>query len=150
MLGFQHSIANLGFYSVALAQGNMPFSIGEVVWHNLVPAVLGNMVGGSVMVAGIFYAAYGHKNHAVFMNAAGTTLRSRQAPGLVMNRLQATPRMHIGSKEVEAPETDGMEMSDVEAGEAEHGGKGDTEQKEGSDNSGDVELCEAGEEVNGV
>lgn len=96
-IGFQHSIANVGFYFVALAHGGMPFSFGEALWHNIVPSVLGNIVGAGFFVAGLLYAAYGAAKPEVFVIAQTKPHRSSaEAPGVVMNRFKATPRPQIG------------------------------------------------------
>jgi formate/nitrite transporter len=73
--GFEHSVANAYFVPVALfikagAPGSFWTSIGKTAadfdglsWsafllHNLLPVTLGNMVGGSVMVAGVYWFIY--------------------------------------------------------------------------------------------
>jgi len=52
-IGFEHSIANMFFIPVAIFHG-APVSWTDFVLHNLVPATLGNIAGGSVLV-GLFY-----------------------------------------------------------------------------------------------
>lgn len=63
--GFEHSVANLYFFAVAMlletggwgpAQAPL-LSLGDVV-SNLVPVVLGNIVGGSLLVALVYYLIY--------------------------------------------------------------------------------------------
>jgi formate transporter len=54
--GFEHSIANLYFFPLALLLG-APLSAGDIL-GNLVPVIAGNLVGGSVLVAGIYWAIY--------------------------------------------------------------------------------------------
>lgn len=58
--GFEHSIANMYFLPMALL---MQMSAGEPAqWaglaRNLVPVILGNVVGGSVLVALVYYVIY--------------------------------------------------------------------------------------------
>lgn len=54
--GFEHSIANLYFFPLAMLLG------GPVGWAdlaaNLLPVVAGNLVGGSVLVAGVYWVIY--------------------------------------------------------------------------------------------
>ncbi len=58
--GFEHSIANMYFLPMGLL---LQASHGEALqwgWlaHNLVPVILGNVVGGSVLVALVYYVIY--------------------------------------------------------------------------------------------
>lgn len=48
--GFQHSPANMGFFSLSIAGGGGPPPADAVVW-NLVPAGIGNILGGTLLVA---------------------------------------------------------------------------------------------------
>lgn len=53
--GYEHSIANFSFFSLALLQDH-PDSIsifGAI--HNIIPATLGNIVGGGFFVGAVFY-----------------------------------------------------------------------------------------------
>lgn len=56
-LGFEHSIANMFFIPAAI------FATGAVSWssfllNNLLPVTLGNIVGGCVFVAGVYWWVY--------------------------------------------------------------------------------------------
>ncbi|MEQ9350716.1 MAG: formate/nitrite transporter family protein, partial [Alphaproteobacteria bacterium] len=56
-LGFEHSIANM--YFLAVAWFDQPQSVSLAgVWANLLPVTLGNIVGGSVFVALIYWLIY--------------------------------------------------------------------------------------------
>ncbi|MBI1375988.1 MAG: formate/nitrite transporter family protein [Frankiales bacterium] len=48
--GFQHSPANMGFFSLSHALGGGPDWVDAFVW-NLIPAGIGNMLGGALLVA---------------------------------------------------------------------------------------------------
>lgn len=57
VLGFEHSVANMFFIPAAI------FATGAVTWpafllNNLLPVTLGNIVGGVVFVAGIYWWVY--------------------------------------------------------------------------------------------
>lgn len=54
--GFEHSIANMYFFPLATMLG----APGGVwwLWTNLVPVIAGNLVGGSVLVALVYYVIY--------------------------------------------------------------------------------------------
>ena len=54
--GFEHSIANLYLFPLAMLLG-APLSLGDLL-GNLLPVVAGNIVGGSVLVAGVYWAIY--------------------------------------------------------------------------------------------
>jgi formate/nitrite transporter len=63
--GFEHSVANLYFFAMGMllettgwgpASGVM-LTLGDVA-GNLLPVVLGNVVGGSVMVAAVYHVIY--------------------------------------------------------------------------------------------
>jgi formate transporter len=53
-LGMEHSIANLFFIPAAMMAG-MDVTVGEFLTHNLIPATLGNIVGGAIFI-GLPYA----------------------------------------------------------------------------------------------
>ena len=58
--GFEHSIANMYFFPLAAL---LQAAAGEPVqfawlWVNLVPVIAGNLVGGSVLVALVYYVIY--------------------------------------------------------------------------------------------
>ena len=58
--GFEHSIANMYFLPLGMM---LQAAAGEAVqvsglWRNLVPVIAGNIVGGSVLVALVYYVIY--------------------------------------------------------------------------------------------
>ena len=71
-LGFEHCIANMYFIPLGIllkgnpammsALGQAPASIEVLGWggmvENLIPVTLGNIVGGTLMVAGVYWFAY--------------------------------------------------------------------------------------------
>lgn len=48
--GFQHSPANMGFFSIFIAGGGS-LGWGEALLWNVIPAGIGNMIGGTLLVA---------------------------------------------------------------------------------------------------
>jgi formate transporter len=54
--GFEHSIANMYFMPLGMLLG-APIGIADMV-RNLVPVIAGNLVGGSVFVALVYYVIY--------------------------------------------------------------------------------------------
>lgn len=63
--GFEHSIANMYFIPMGMllkASGYVAANIDAITWlgffRNLVPVILGNLVGGSVLVGIVYYIIY--------------------------------------------------------------------------------------------
>jgi formate transporter len=54
--GFEHSIANMYYFPLALLLG-APLSLDDML-GNLMPVIAGNIVGGSVLVAGVYWVIY--------------------------------------------------------------------------------------------
>jgi formate transporter len=58
--GFEHSIANMYLFPLAMmlkAAAGAPVELSWL-WTNLVPVIAGNLVGGSVLVALVYYVVY--------------------------------------------------------------------------------------------
>jgi len=58
--GFEHSVANMYFFPLAMllqADAGLPVQAAWL-WRNLVPVIAGNLVGGSVLVALVYYVIY--------------------------------------------------------------------------------------------
>ncbi|MDR1503004.1 MAG: formate/nitrite transporter family protein [Prevotella sp.] len=59
-LGYEHSIANMFFIPAAIYSG------ADILWsdfilHNLIPATLGNLIGGAVLVGCVYWYLYSRK-----------------------------------------------------------------------------------------
>ncbi len=54
--GFEHSIANMYFFPLAMALG-APLTWADL-FRNLAPVVLGNLAGGTLLVAGVYWVIY--------------------------------------------------------------------------------------------
>lgn len=54
--GFEHSIANMYFFPLAMLLG-APLGAADML-HNLLPVIAGNIVGGSVLVALVYWVVY--------------------------------------------------------------------------------------------
>lgn len=57
-LGFEHSIANWFFLPYGLALGGMDSLALSALASNLLAVTLGNIVGGTLLVAGVYWLAY--------------------------------------------------------------------------------------------
>jgi formate/nitrite transporter FocA (FNT family) len=58
--GFEHSIANMYLIPLGMmlqAQAGQAVDLNGL-WHNLVPVIAGNIVGGSVLVALVYHLVY--------------------------------------------------------------------------------------------
>ena len=78
-IGLQHSPANMGYFSVGLLNGGSGISWGEALYWNILPASLGNIIGGSGLVALLFWYTYGRRPHQrQGLKQMGQTLRQRQ------------------------------------------------------------------------
>ena len=56
-IGYEHSIANMFFIPAAIFNG-APVGWGEFIFNNLIPATLGNILGGSVLVGFLYWYVY--------------------------------------------------------------------------------------------
>lgn len=63
--GFEHSVANLYFFALAMllqTYGNVGANASAITWlgifGNLVPVILGNIIGGSVLVGLVYHVIY--------------------------------------------------------------------------------------------
>ena len=52
VLGYEHSIANMFFIPLGMMEG-AAISAAEAIWVNLIPATLGNIVGGALLVGAV-------------------------------------------------------------------------------------------------
>ena len=56
-MGFEHSVANMFFIPLAMFEG-ADISWMDFIVTNLIPATLGNIVGGSFFVGALYWFAY--------------------------------------------------------------------------------------------
>jgi formate/nitrite transporter len=68
--GFEHSIANMYFIPMGMllkASGHIVTNIDAISWvgflSNLIPVILGNLIGGSVFVGFVYYIIYLRNRH---------------------------------------------------------------------------------------
>lgn len=59
-LGYEHSIANMFFIPLGVMEG-ADVSIVDAVWRNLVPATIGNIIGGALLVGAAHSYIHGIK-----------------------------------------------------------------------------------------
>ena len=79
-IGLQHSPANMGYFSVGLINGGSCIGWGEALFWNILPASLGNIIGGAVLVALLFWYTYGRRpQQRQGLKQVGQTLWQRLA-----------------------------------------------------------------------
>ena len=54
-LGLDHVVANMFFIPMAIWNGAPGISVGYYIWKSMIPAALGNIVGGGIFVGGIYW-----------------------------------------------------------------------------------------------
>lgn len=57
-LATDHVIANMFFMPLAIFLGDSKISVGYYIWKSMIPAGLGNIVGGGLFVAGMYWYLY--------------------------------------------------------------------------------------------
>jgi len=58
-LGVQHVPANMGYFAAGLIHGGTGTTVPEAFVWNLLPATIGNLIGGAVLVSLLFWYAFG-------------------------------------------------------------------------------------------
>jgi formate transporter len=58
-IGVQHAPANMGYFATGLIGGGSGIGWGEAIWWSIIPASLGNVIGGALLVALLFWYTYG-------------------------------------------------------------------------------------------
>lgn len=56
-LGFEHSIANMFFLPAGMLSG-ADITVGQAIWDNLIPATIGNIIGGALLVGTLHSRLY--------------------------------------------------------------------------------------------
>jgi formate/nitrite transporter FocA (FNT family) len=61
-IGFEHCVANAFILFMAFVQDHTQVSALDYFWRNMIPSILGNYIGGSVLVAAFYSFIYGNPN----------------------------------------------------------------------------------------
>lgn len=59
-IGYEHSVANMFFLPIAMFEG-FDLTIYELFVKNLIPATIGNVIGGTIFVGGLYWYLYDNK-----------------------------------------------------------------------------------------
>ena len=54
-LGFDHVVANMFFVPLSIFLGDPQINVGFYIWKSMIPALIGNIVGGVVFVASVYW-----------------------------------------------------------------------------------------------
>jgi len=110
ILGFDHCIANQFFIPVGMMLG-ADISISHLLFQALLPATLGNIVGGGVMVGGVYWYVYDSMASSKRLIAGireGLLKSSRRLSvanfGRSARRLMGTPESSVDGKPAERTE----------------------------------------------
>ncbi len=57
-IGFEHSVANMFFIPLGMFLGAEGVTWSTIIVNNLIPVTLGNIVGGAIFVACIYWFTY--------------------------------------------------------------------------------------------
>ncbi|KAK5116677.1 hypothetical protein LTR62_007351 [Meristemomyces frigidus] len=58
ILGFDHVVANMFFIPAAIFLGSAKITVGYYIWKSMIPALLGNIVGGGLFVGVAYWYLY--------------------------------------------------------------------------------------------
>jgi hypothetical protein len=58
ILGFDHVVANMFYIPIAIFLGAPEISVGYYIWKSMIPALLGNIIGGGVFVGAVYWYLY--------------------------------------------------------------------------------------------
>lgn len=72
-LGLDHVIANMYFIPVAIFYGHPDIGVGLYIWKSMIPTTLGNVIGGSLFVGGMYWYLYltGEGSDNIMFNVGG-------------------------------------------------------------------------------
>lgn len=54
VLGYEHCVGNMFYLPLALLEGDL-IGIGDCIWSNLIPASIGNFLGGALFVGSLHW-----------------------------------------------------------------------------------------------
>jgi hypothetical protein len=87
-MGYEHCIANQFVLPLSVQLGS-GLTLGQILGSNLVPATLGNIIGGAFFTATAYSLAYGSPERAV--TGAASAARARVVEALRRRRARGRP-----------------------------------------------------------
>ena len=58
--GYEHSVANMFFIPIGMFLGGN-ITWGTMIMNNLIPVTIGNLIGGAIVIPGLYYILFGRK-----------------------------------------------------------------------------------------
>ncbi|THW05725.1 formate/nitrate family transporter [Aureobasidium pullulans] len=88
LLGLDHVVANMFYIPLAIMLHHPDISIGYYIWKSMIPAALGNIVGGSVFVAAVYWYLYlNGESSAIVVDGASFDLYGHESEGSSMTNV---------------------------------------------------------------
>ncbi|KAL8713428.1 MAG: hypothetical protein Q9220_002627 [cf. Caloplaca sp. 1 TL-2023] len=101
-LGLDHVVANMYFIPIAIWNSHPQITVSFYIWKSLIPAALGNIVGGGLFVGVAYWYLYltGEGAVDIDFNLGGldSAMEAGGPMGRMMSKNQAKPNGHHGSK----------------------------------------------------
>lgn len=105
-LGLDHVIANMYFIPVAIFYGHPSIGVGLYIWKSMIPTALGNLIGGGLFVAGIYWYLYltGEGSDDIRFNIGGLDSAMEVGGPMGLSRHRSSPGS-INEGEEKKPKT---------------------------------------------
>ena len=100
-LGLDHVIANMYFIPVAIFYGHPDIGVGLYIWKSMIPTTLGNLIGGGVFVAGMYWYLYltGEGSNDIKFNIGGLDSAMEVGGPMDLSRHVSLPSSVNGKEE---------------------------------------------------
>ncbi|MCJ1300532.1 hypothetical protein MMC08_003329 [Hypocenomyce scalaris] len=95
-LGLDHCIANMFFIPIGIWNGAPGISVGYYIWKSLIPATIGNMIGGGLFVGAVYWYLYLTGEGSVEVNFNTGGLESAMEAGGPMGHAGSHTRGQAG------------------------------------------------------
>jgi len=70
ILGYDHVVANMFYIPVGIFLGAPQITVGLYIWKSMIPALLGNIVGGGLFVGVVYWYLYLSSGDAVVIDGS--------------------------------------------------------------------------------
>ena len=100
-LALDHVVANMYFIPVAIFYGHPDIGVGLYIWKSMIPAALGNIVGGGLFVGGIYWYLYltGEGSDDITFNIGGLDTAMEVGGPMGPSRRRSVPDSASSEKE---------------------------------------------------
>lgn len=97
MIGFDHVIANMFFIPMGIWLGTPGVTIGLYVWKGMIPALLGNTIGGFVFCACFFYYQFMWQEGEIAVDGIFYESQARMEEGNLSSSTSTLGSERVGS-----------------------------------------------------